>query len=65
MIEPFDTAPRNGRLFWAWQQYELRWQLMQNWLGTWYRAEVNIGEWCATSAILYTHWAPLDPPAAP
>jgi len=64
--QPFDTAPRDGRLFWAWHQHYECWDVMRfcqergfliaNLCLPW--------EW-RNSVLSYTDWAPLDTPAAP
>lgn len=63
--QPFDTAPRDGRLFWAWDGTAKRWDLLR--FGHTWMATRNGVFWFATHGVEYTHWAPatIDPPAAP
>ena len=67
MSEPFETAPRDVRLFWAWDGTAKRWDLLRfATTGRWW-ATSNGTFWFFTAGAAYTHWAPAphDPPAAP
>lgn len=69
MSEPFATAPRDGRLFWAWHAYDQKWYLMRRTDDGWWLVQgINdrFPPWKTTFADgVFSHWEPLDPPAAP
>lgn len=54
---PIETAPRDGRGFWAW------WPAAEGWLKTHRYPSGDAGRWSTTVACLGnpTHWLPLPP----